>query len=89
MILRFLLSPEEFVVDSNNKVSAMKFSNHKLIGAMNEQKAVPDEELPELVTIESDIVIKSIGYKTLPIAGVPYDDRKFTIPHEFGCVIDP
>lgn len=67
----------------------MKFSNHKLIGAMNEQKAVPDEELTDLVTIESDIVIKSIGYKTLPIAGVPFDHRKHTVPHEFGCVIDP
>lgn len=89
LILRFLLSPEEFVVDSNNRARGLRFANQKLEGSMNEQRAIPDESMPDLVTIESDIIIKSIGYKTLPIAGVPFDSIKHTVPHEFGCVIDP
>ena len=89
LILRFLLGPEGFIVDSNNKVQGMKFVQNKLIGKVNEQRAIPDEALPDLVTIDSDIVIKSVGYKTLPMAGVPYNEKKFTVPHEFGCVVDP
>ena len=80
LILRFLLNPKEFIVDSGNKVRGLRLANHKLIGAMNEQRAVPDESMPELRTIESDNVIKSIGYKTVPIAGVPFDHKKHIVP---------
>jgi adrenodoxin-NADP+ reductase len=52
---------------------------------MNEQYAVRDEDLEDVI-IKADAVIKSIGYKTLPIAGVPFDSKKNTIPHNFGCV---
>lgn len=40
------------------------------------------------VKIDADIVIKSIGYKTIKMEGVPFDERKSTVPHEFGCVVD-
>ena len=33
-------------------------------------------------------MIKSIGYASTPLNGVPFNDRTKTIPHEFGCVID-
>ena len=56
---------------------------------MNYQTISPDESLPEPVTIDSKLIVKSIGYKTLPIAGVPYNLKSGTIPHEHGCVIDP
>jgi hypothetical protein len=54
---------------------------------MNEQKAVKIEE-SEPVKIDADVVVKSIGYKTTPMEGVPFDQKKGTIPHEFGCVVD-
>ena len=84
LILRYLLAPKEFVVEDGH-VKSMIFSPQKLEGSMNEQKALNDDSLP-LVTIKTDAVIKSIGYKTMPISGVPFDHRKNTIPHEFGCV---
>ena len=40
------------------------------------------------MSIDADIVIKSIGYKTIKMEGVPFDERRSTVPHEFGCVVE-
>ena len=45
-----------------------------------------DDDLED-VYIKADAVIKSIGYKTMPISGVPFDSKKHTIPHNHGCVL--
>ena len=54
---------------------------------MNHQESLHDESLPD-VTIPADLVIKSIGLKTVPLEGLSYDIDKHIIPNEFGCVID-
>ena len=62
----------------------------KLVGEVEHQQAV-DSELPDdpvLNMLECDALIKSIGYKSLQIEGVPFDTRKSVIPHEYGCVKD-
>ena len=89
LILRYLNGPKELIIDSNINVKGMKFTQNKLDGDEDNQSAIPDENLPDPLTIDCDIVIKSIGYKTMSIAGVPFNSRKHTIPHEHGCVIDP
>lgn len=33
-------------------------------------------------------MVKSIGYKSLSIEGVPFDYKKNVIKHEYGAVID-
>ena len=86
LILRFLMTPKEFVVE-NDSVKGMVFDQNRLEGGMDEQKAVISEELPT-VSLDADIVIKSIGYRTTAMQGVPYDEKRGTIPHEFGCVVD-
>lgn len=40
------------------------------------------------VALDTDIMIKSIGYASTPMAGVPFNQRSKTIPHDFGCVLD-
>ena len=39
-----------------------------------------------LSDLKCDVLVKSIGYKSLPIVGLPFDERTGTIPHEKGCV---
>jgi ferredoxin/flavodoxin---NADP+ reductase len=41
------------------------------------------------ITIDSDLIIKSIGYQTSPLIGLPFDHKKKILPHEHGCIIDP
>lgn len=87
LILRFLLSPSKFLLtDDEKSVKALEFLPQNLVGEVNEQRAVNNDTL-DPVRIESDVVIKSIGYASTPLAGVPFNPRTQTIPHEFGCVL--
>jgi len=71
----------------SDKLSAVKFNPLKLVGKENHQKAVLDESAePEVLKCQA--LIKSIGWKSLPMDGVPFDDQSNTIPHAFGCVLD-
>ena len=51
----------------------------------NEQQAVESTSQSEI--IECGLVLRSIGYKSIPVeAGIPYDDKKGIIPNECGRV---
>ncbi|MBB5915446.1 ferredoxin--NADP+ reductase [Nocardia transvalensis] len=39
-------------------------------------------------TIDTSLVLRSIGYRGLPLDGLPYNPSTGTIPHEHGRVID-
>ena len=39
-------------------------------------------------TIETGLVLRAIGYRGEPIAGLPFDERRGTVPSEHGRVID-
>ncbi len=39
--------------------------------------------------IEAGLVISSIGYRGLPVGGLPFDEASGTIPNDGGRVIDP
>ena len=47
------------------------------------------EDDPILRDYKCDVLIKSIGYRSLEMSGVPFDHKRSVIPHEFGCVKDP
>jgi NADPH-dependent glutamate synthase beta subunit-like oxidoreductase len=81
IFLRYCLSPEK-VIDRNNVV----FSKTKLTGDSFQQRAI-DTNPKESVTLKSDLWIKSVGYKTIPMPGVPFDNKTFTIPNDQGCVL--
>ena len=62
----------------------------KLVGESENQTAIdsdkPDDEAFQ--NLQCDVLIKSIGYKSLEMPGVPFDKKRNTIPHSFGCVKD-
>jgi ferredoxin--NADP+ reductase len=35
------------------------------------------------------MVLRSVGYQSVPLAGVPFDERSFTVPSEAGRVLGP
>jgi hypothetical protein len=41
-----------------------------------------------LSNLKCQALIKCIGYKSMPVEGVAWDNRKHTIPHEHGIVKD-
>ena len=93
LILRFLRGPHSFLTDSEgSKCTGIRLSKMRLEGEVEQQRAIPvegwEEEDPVWSNLECDALIKSIGYKSLKMDGLPFDERKSVIPHEFGCVKD-
>lgn len=63
----------------------------QLEGEAENQKAVVSlkEDTPGMQNLKCDVLIKSIGYKSLEMPGVPFDKKRNVIPSQFGCVEDP
>lgn len=57
-----------------------------LKGEAGIQKAVRD---PKIFTtlVNTELLIKSIGYQCKPIDGLPFDPKNCTVPHNHGCVL--
>ncbi|QIS21163.1 hypothetical protein [Nocardia terpenica] len=50
-----------------------------------ETVAVPTDSIE---TIETSLVLRSIGYRGLPVTGLPFDQRRGVIPNDHGRVLD-
>mmetsp|Transcript_47332 Transcript_47332/g.62630 ORF Transcript_47332/g.62630 Transcript_47332/m.62630 type:complete len:284 (-) Transcript_47332:403-1254(-) len=90
LILRWLRSPTA-LHSEGNRISGATLQKMSLEGDAKLQRAVPSTEADEdtLRDYKCDVLVKSIGYKSLPMSGVPFDNKRAIIPHEFGCVKDP
>jgi ferredoxin--NADP+ reductase len=85
IVLRFLLSPVELVPDERGHVGAVRF-------VRNELRATPDgalraEPTGESETVTAGLVLRAIGYRGVPVPGVPFDERHGTIANEHGRVV--
>jgi ferredoxin/flavodoxin---NADP+ reductase len=84
IVLRFMLSPVEMVGDEQGRLAAVRL-------ARNELAAGPDGRLQaratgELETIPAGLAFRAIGYRGLPIPGVPFDERGGVIANDGGRV---
>jgi ferredoxin--NADP+ reductase len=41
----------------------------------------------ELEVLPADLVVRSVGYRGIPLPGLPVDDRSGTVPHDAGRVL--
>ncbi len=85
IVLRFLTSPVEIV--GNDRVEGLVVERNELVPGEDghlRALATGDRE-----TIETGLVMRSIGYVGSPLPGVPFDERRSTIKNERGRVIDP
>ena len=83
--LRFLVSPVE--ISGEGKVESITICRNRL--ERDEQGVLRPVATEELETIPADLVFRSIGYKGVPVPGVPFDERRCTIPNEGGRILDP
>jgi ferredoxin/flavodoxin---NADP+ reductase len=86
IILRFLVSPVEIVGDENGQVTGIRVAKNKLTkteaGTLRSQKIDQFEEIPV------GLVFHSIGYRGLPLPGVPFNENWGVIPNQDGRVLD-
>lgn len=83
--LRFLLAPGKFVENpaAPGSVGALECDVTALEGAPNAQKAVVTGKKE---VIPAGLVLRSIGYKSVAVPGVPFDDRKAVVRNTAGRV---
>jgi len=85
IILRFLVSP--VAITGEGRVEAVELVHNEIgIDKDGVLRAVSTERRE---TLEAGIVLRSIGYRGVALPGVPFDERRGTIPHQTGRVVDP
>ncbi|BAH31515.1 4Fe-4S binding protein [Rhodococcus erythropolis] len=85
IVLRFLSSPIEILGD--DRVRGLRVQRNELVETTEGEFVVrPTDQFDD---IECGLVIRSIGYRGTPLAGLPFDDKTGTVPNEKGRVFDP
>ena len=82
VVLRFLTSPIEIL--GSDRVEAIRIGHNRLdVDDSGRQRAVATGEEE---TIPCDLVVRSIGYRGVPIEGIPFDERRGLIRNDGGRV---
>jgi ferredoxin/flavodoxin---NADP+ reductase len=82
VVLRFLNSPVELLGDG--RVEQVRVGRNRLVRDDGRLRAEPtgEEEL-----LDAGLVLRAIGYKGVPLAGLPFDERRGTVPNDGGRVL--
>jgi len=85
IVLRFLRSPVE--IRGEGRVEAVDVGRNEIVrsddGALR-PRSVDDER----ETIECGLVLRSVGYRAVPLPDVPFDERSYVLPNDRGRVRD-
>ncbi len=83
--LRFLVSPVA-IEGRTGCVSGLGLERNRLLGKPGSLVA---EGTGERSTLPVGLVVRAVGYRSLPLAGLPFDARRAIIPNQRGRVLDP
>jgi len=83
-VLRFLSSP--LAIRGSKKVETIDVGHNEIVeaddGSLRPRALDDDGE-----TIECGLVLRSVGYRAVPLPGVPFDERSYILPNERGRVL--
>src|SRR6516162_3525817 len=79
--LRFWLRPVEILQSSSRTVSGLRLERTRLTsdGVF--------EGTGEIETLDAQLVLRSVGYQSVPLPGVPFDSRASVVPNAQGRVL--
>lgn len=84
--LRFFAAPVE-ITGEDGRVTAIRVERTRLEDAGG--GALRAVGTGEIETLPVGLVVRAIGYRSLPLAGLPFDDRNGVIPNQRGRIVDP
>ncbi|MGC0367493.1 ferredoxin--NADP+ reductase [Rhodococcus sp. 27YEA15] len=93
IVLRYLTAPEEIL--GEHHVEAIRLVHNELLPDPDHPHS-PDTA-PTLTThatehthtLPTNLVLRSIGYKSRPIPDLPFDEHHAIVPNDHGRVLDP
>lgn len=83
---RFYVSPVE-ILDEDGRVAGVRLRRNRLEeteGGYLRPVAIDEREI-----LPVTMIVRAIGYRSEPLADLPYDPRTATIPNREGRVVDP
>ncbi|MEE3849110.1 4Fe-4S binding protein [Gordonia sp. LSe1-13] len=80
--LAFHRAPAAIRVDNDGRATGLAV-DHTRVGASGTVESTGISE-----TIETSLVLTSIGYRGVAVPGLPFDDTRGVIPHDAGRVVD-
>ncbi|HSO52169.1 MAG TPA: FAD-dependent oxidoreductase, partial [Actinomycetes bacterium] len=86
IVMRFLASPVA-IVGTHGRIAALKIERNAL--GVDANGALRSKGTGHLESIQAGLVLRSIGYRTVPIEGVPFDHATSTINNIAGQVVHP
>ncbi|MGW0172442.1 FAD-dependent oxidoreductase [Rhodococcus sp. NPDC003322] len=79
---RYLLGPTEIIGDG--RVSGVALTRNEFVADDGVLRVEPTDDTE---VVEAGLVLTSIGYRGVPIAGVPFDDARGVVPNDGGRVL--
>src|SRR5207237_967926 len=84
IVLRFLRCPVE--IRGGGRVEAVDVGRNEIVQA-GDGSLRPRPVDGDVETIECGLVLRSVGYRAVPLPGVPFDERSFVLPNDRGRVL--
>jgi ferredoxin--NADP+ reductase len=85
--VRFRVSPVEVLGDVHGRVRGLRLVRNVLVPT--DGGGVSAKPTGEFEDLDVGLVFRSVGYRGVPLPGVPFDERAAVIPNAAGRVIDP
>jgi ferredoxin--NADP+ reductase len=86
IVLRFLRSP--VAIRGAGRVEAIDVGRNALVRADDGAIRARSVDAPP-ETLETGLVLRSVGYRAVPLPDVPFDERHYVLPNERGRVRTP
>jgi ferredoxin--NADP+ reductase len=87
LVIRFLVSPVELLADDAGAVARMRLVKNELYATpTGTLQPRPTDQVEEL---SIGLVFRSVGYRGVPLPGVPFNEKWGVILNEQGRVLDP
>jgi ferredoxin--NADP+ reductase len=84
IVLRFLRSPVE--IRGSDRVEAIDIRRNEIVRTDDGRLRAQATDA-EVETIGCGLVLRSVGYRAVPLPDVPFDERHFVLPNERGRVL--
>ncbi|HEV8142108.1 MAG TPA: FAD-dependent oxidoreductase [Methylomirabilota bacterium] len=85
--IRFLVSPVELIGNAAGEVTAIKLVRNELYETPT--GTLQPRAIDQFETLPVGLVFRSVGYRGVPLPGVPFNDKWGVILNERGRVLDP
>lgn len=83
---RFLVSPVEFLGDEQGRLRAVRLQHSEL--RLDDSGTPRPHPIDKFEEIEAQLAFKAVGYRGVPVMGVPFDERRGVIPNTDGRVLE-